>query len=235
MRSSTCLLLYFLFISGGICAQSSPAVQDSVIDAKYREDQFYLGITFNLLINKPTGMDQSGFSGGLNAGYIRDMPINKRRNLAIGIGAGFSMNTYNENLFIGQRQSGKSVFEILGKDNPYKKNWLTTYLIEAPVQLRWRTSTASTYKFWRIYTGLQLGYIYAYKANFEQPNNHVVQTDIPELNRFRMGTTFSFGYETFNFYFYYSLNPFFKGARLNGTQEDLSLNTFKLGLIFYLL
>ncbi len=206
---------------------------DSIVDSRYREDQFYLGVTFNLLINKPANMEQNGFSGGFHAGFIRDMPINKRRNLAIGLGAGFSMNTYNQNLFVGEEENGNSIFSIIEPQQDYDKNWFTTYLVEAPLQIRWRTSTASTYNFWRIYTGIKLGYIYAYKFNFEQPGNHVIQTDIPEFDRFRMGATFTFGYETFNFYFYYSLNPLFSNASVNG--EALELNTFKLGLMFYIL
>lgn len=235
MRIDLFFFMCFSLSVAGLSAQELPAPTDSVVDPKYREDQFYVGITFNLLVDKPEGLSQNGFSGGFNAGYIRDMPINKRRNLAIGIGGGFSMNTYNENLFIGEQQTGESIYKILDKNLPYNKNWLTTYLVEAPIQLRWRTSTDSTYKFWRIYTGLQLGYIYAYKANFEQPENHVVQTDIPELERLKTGATFAFGYGSFNFYFYYSLNPFFKDAKLDTTQKELSLNTFKLGLVFYIL
>ena len=207
---------------------------DTVIDSKYREDQFYLGVTFNLLINKPANMEQNGFSGGFHAGFIRDMPINKRRNLAIGLGAGFSMNTYNQNLFVGEEENGNSIFSIIEPQQDYDKNWFTTYLVEAPLQIRWRTSTASTYNFWRIYTGLKLSYVYAYKFNFEQSGNHVIQTDVPELDRFRLGATFTFGYETFNFYFYYSLNPLFKdGATIDG--KPLELNTFKLGLMFFIL
>lgn len=229
-------LLFFLVpIAAAYGQELFTIIQDSILDTKYREDQFYIGITFNLLVNKPADMSQNGFSGGLHLGYIRDLPINKRRNLAIGVGGGFSMNTYNQNLFIGEAQGGETIFKVADNSVTYNKNWLSTYLLEAPLQLRWRTSTVANHKFWRIYTGLKFGYVYAYKANFEQTGNHVVQTDIPELDRFRMGATFSFGYGTFNFYFYYSLTPFFKDARLYTTQEDLSLNTFKLGLMFYLL
>ena len=229
-------LFYLTLIATKLCAQDfAQQNQDSIIDNKYREDQFYVGVTFNLLVNKPKGMDQNGFSGGLHAGYIRDMPINQRRNVSIGLGGGFSMNTYNQNLFIGEEQSGESIYKILDKSTQYSKNWLTTYLLEAPIQFRWRTSTAKNDKFWRLYTGLKLGYVYAYKANFEETNNQVVQTDIPELDKFRAGATFAFGYGTFNFYFYYSLTPLFKDAQINSTQEDVGLNTFKLGLIFYIL
>ncbi|HEA28839.1 MAG TPA: PorT family protein [Leeuwenhoekiella sp.] len=229
------LLLFFVFfLTSYTQVQSQNKTEDSITDPYYREDQFYLAITFNLLVNKPEGISQNGFSGGLHLGFIRDMPFNERRNWSIGLGAGLSMNTYNENLFIGERENEATIFEVIPPNSNYNKNWLTTYQIEVPLQLRWRTSTASTFNFWRIYTGLQLGYVYAYKANFEQPGNQVVQTDIPELERYKLGANFSFGYGSFNFYFYYSLTPFFKDA-ITETDRSIELNTFKLGLIFYIL
>ena len=103
-----------------------------------------------------------------------------------------------------------------------------------PIQFRWRTSTAVNNKFWRIYSGLELGYVYAYKFNFEQPGNHVIQTDVAEFDPFRLGATFTFGYDTFNFHFYYSLNSFFKDATTTDN-TPVDINTFKLGLMFYIL
>ena len=105
--------------------------------------------------------------------------------------------------------------------------------MELPLEFRWRTSVPESYRFWRIYTGLKLGYIYHFKSNFRQEGNQVVQTDVPELERFRLGTTFTFGYNTFNFHVYYNLNPFFNDAQLNNT--EFGIHTFKVGLMFYLL
>ncbi|MDX1719680.1 MAG: hypothetical protein R3353_05945, partial [Salegentibacter mishustinae] len=48
--------------------QSIPDSVPSVIDSLYREDQFYVGLTFNLISNKPDAISQSGFSGGIHAG-----------------------------------------------------------------------------------------------------------------------------------------------------------------------
>ena len=237
MRSYSFLkLVIILLLSFSDFAQDSlvKTIDTAEVYKKYREDQFYLGVTFNLLTNKPTEIEQNGFSGGMHFGFIRDMPINKQRNFAIGIGAGLSMNTYNQNLFVGETASEESIFNSIDSSKDYDKNWLSTYLIEAPIQLRWRTSTATNYKFWRIYTGLQLGYVYAYKFHFEEPGNQVTQTDVPEFNRYRMGLTFSFGYDTFNFYFYYNLNPFFNNeAQINGS--PIEINSLKLGLMFYIL
>lgn len=232
---------FFVFLSAPLYAQtelenslkSIPDSVPSVLDSLYREDQFYIGLTFNLISNKPETISQSGFSGGVHAGFTRDFPLNKRRNIAIAAGLGWSFNSYSHNLFIGEDQNGESIFRNLTRDIDYSTNRFSTHLIEAPLEFRWRTSTAETYKFWRVYTGLKLGYIYHFKTNFVQPDNQVVQTDVPELDRFRMGATFTFGYNTFNFHLYYSLNSLFPDAQLNADTIDISV--FRVGLMFYVL
>ena len=203
------------------------------IDSLYREDQIYVGFSFNLISNKPSDVTQSGFSGGFHLGVIRDFPINKKRNLAFGAGLGWSINSYGHSLFIGEDLQGETIFRDLKGNIDYKDNDFVTQLIEVPLELRWRTSSPLTYKFWRVYTGLRLGYIYYFRSKFEQPGNTVIQTDVPELDRFRLGTSFTFGYNTFNFSFYYSLNPFFKDGRLDG--EEIGFSTIKIGLMFYIL
>ncbi|GAA3509007.1 porin family protein [Aquimarina addita] len=212
----------------------APSQEEKILDSLYREDQFYVGITFNLLWNRPAEISQSGFSGGLHIGYTRDMPINKRRNLAIGLGLGYSVNTYGQNLFIGEDENtGQSLFTNL-EDADYDRNRFTTQLLESPLEFRWRTSIPETHKFWRIYTGLRVGYLYSFNSNFEQSDNDVQQSKIDELNRWRIGTTFTFGWNTFNFHFYYSLNPFFNSDALI-EEEKVGLNVVKIGLMFYIL
>lgn len=203
------------------------------IDSLYREDQFYAGFHFNLMTNRPPGVSQESFSGGLNLGFIRDFPLNDRRNVALGIGLGWSINTYGQNLFIGEDEDGSTIFRSLAGDETYSTNRFTTQLIEAPVEFRWRTSTPESYKFWRIYTGMRLGYVYHFKSRFRDDNIEVIVNDLPELERLRLGATFTFGYNTFNFQFYYALNPFFKNAMVNESSIDLS--TLKIGLTFYIL
>ncbi len=203
------------------------------IDSLYREDQFYIGFSFNLVTDSPGSISQEGFSGGLHLGFIRDMPLNDRRNVALGLGLGWSINSYGQNLFIGKDENNSTIFRSLEEDQDYDTNRFTTQVIEAPIELRWRTSTAETYKFWRIYTGLRLGYIYNFRSNYTGPEEKIVVNDIEELNRFRLGATFTFGYNTFNFQFYYALNPFFNNAEVGGA--ELSLSTLQIGLNFYIL
>lgn len=230
-------LYLFLVLLLSAQAVSAQFINDSlppVIDSLYREDQIYIGLTFQLIGDLPEDVSQSGFSGGFHLGFIRDMPVNKRRNIAIGAGLGWSINSYGQELFIGRAENGQTIFRNLNdRDIQYDTNRFSTQLIEMPLEFRWRTSTPESYKFWRIYTGLRLGYVYFLKSNYKEGDIKVVLTDVPEFQRFRLGTTFSFGYNTFNFQVYYSLNPFFKDASLNG--EEFGMTTFKLGLMFYIL
>lgn len=203
-------------------------------DLRYREDQFYFGITYNILINAPAGINSRGLSGGLSAGFLRDMPINKRRNLAVAVGVGLAYDQFGQNLFIGEEQDGSSIFRVLEGNVDYTQNRFGMALIEVPLELRWRTSTPTEYRFWRVYAGVRIGYAYWYKATFIQAGNNVNQTKIPEFNPVRIAATMSFGYSTFNFFASYSINSFFKDAyTVNG--EKIDLRTIKVGLMFYML
>lgn len=227
--------LFFLFILPlCITAQDRNNIPQ-VIDSLYREDQIYFGITYNIVTGQPSGIQSSQFSGGFHTGFIRDFPLNERRNIAVGVGLGWSIDTYGQNLFVGKEiDSENSRFQILDRDRiDFDTNRFTTQSIDVPLQFRWRTSTPESYKFWRIYTGLRPGYVYYFQSKFEQDGNIYRESDIPEFERLRLGATFTFGYNTFNFNFYYSLNSFFKDASLNG--ESLELRTFQVGLMFYLL
>ncbi len=232
----TCLLCF-----NGLKAQDANLPRDKnaipeIVDSLYREDQFYLGLSFNLLTNHPDQFSQNGFSGGLHLGFIRDMPINRRRNIAIGLGLGISTNTYNSNLVIGETVNEKTEFEIIQQiqDNS-KRNRFNTNLIEIPLQLRWRTSTATTFNFWRVYSGIKVGYMYHFKSIFRDDFITIQQTDIPELDRWRYHATLSIGNGSFNAFVNYSLNDFFNenATTIDGNKVDLQ--TIKFGVEFYFL
>ncbi len=240
MKSYRTFVLCFFVALSSLSGQEDDGEQlgmlSTQIDSLYREDQFYFGVTYNLLNSQSESISESGFSGGVHFGFIRDFPLNKQRNVALGVGLGGSANSYGQNLFIGEDPLGETIFRSLREQTiPYDTNRFTTYLVESPLEFRWRTSTPESYKFWRVYTGLRLGYVFYFKSNFVQSNNTVKQTNVPELERLRLGTTFTFGYNTFNFHFYYSLNSFFKDASLYETGENIDLTTFKIGLMFYIL
>ena len=202
---------------------------DSVfVDNKYLEDQFYFSLYYNLLLNKPSGFNQNGISGGITVGYIRDFPLNERRNVALGVGLGYAYNAYNQNLKIADN----GLYEIIHNDD-FNSNRLTTYTIELPLEFRWRTSTATNYSFWRIYTGVKLGYVFANKSKYTDDIDIIKVKNIDEFQNFQYGLTFSAGYSSFNISLYYGLNSLFKEAYIG--DKPIDLKQLNIGLMFYIL
>jgi len=223
--------IYFLIFSLALIAQDSTKV---AIDNNYREDQFYASITYNLLANNPETISSDGFSTGYHFGFIRDMPINQKRNWAIGIGFGISSNSYNSDLVITENISGINLQQTNSSFGNITKNKFTTYLIDVPLEIRWRTSTPTDYKFWRIYSGIKFSYLVYNSAKLKSELLDQNLSNLDIFNRFQYGLTLSAGYGTWNFHVYYGLNSIFKDtAQLNG--NAINSQAVKIGLIFYLL
>ncbi|MGJ8591185.1 MAG: porin family protein [Aquaticitalea sp.] len=206
-----------------------------VVDDNYREDQFYLALTYNLLATKPDGLSQQAFSAGFHIGFIRDFPINEQRNWALGLGVGLSSNSYNQNMLITNQPSGAYEYSIIQEDSiSFSKNKFTTYLVEVPFELRWRTSTAEDYKFWRIYTGVKVGYVFYNSSKFDGSIGKLQNSNISDINGLRYGLTLSAGYSTWNAHIYYGLNSLFdKSSKIDG--QSIDLTSIKIGLMFYIL
>ena len=224
--------ILFVLLSINLCY----AQEDSLAtgDKLYKEDQFYISTTYNLLGKKPNSLSQRGFSVGIHFGIIKDIPINDARNKAIGIGLGYSLNSFNQNLLISTDENDNIVYSLLETNNSYGKNKFSNQLIELPIEFRWRTSTATEYKFWRIYTGFKLGYTLTNAAIHKGDLGSFKHRNINDFNKFQYGLTLSAGYNTWNLYLHYVLNPVFsKSATLHGNSIDA--NVLKVGLMFYIL
>ncbi|MFV8368095.1 porin family protein [Flavobacterium sp. LB2R40] len=229
-------LSWFLFLSvlkvfsqEVATTENAPQIQ---VDSLYREDQFYFAITYNTLTDKPSGLSQSKFSSGLSAGFLRDMPINKNRTVAIASGIGFSYNNYNQNLAISS-PNGTPVYTILDSDMRYNKNKFSLLSVDVPIEFRWRTSTYESHKFWRIYCGIKFSYLLYDKSVFDGDSGKVQVTGNPDFNKLQYGAYLSSGYNTINLYAYYGLNSLFKSANING--EPVNMKALNFGIIFYIL
>ena len=176
-------------------------------------------------------MTQNSFSPGFHLGLIRDFPMNKTRNFAIGLGLGYSYNRFNQNLKIDT--SSQPIYEIVQGGNFNKSNF-SQHLIELPLEFRWRTSNSETYKFWRIYSGIKAGYVFASKSVFEDASERLYSKNLEGLNAWQYGLTLSVGYNTWNGYVYYGLNSVFDSVSTTNNQS-IDFNSLKIGLIFYIL
>jgi hypothetical protein len=202
------------------------------IDSLYREDQFYFGFTYNALEQKPAGLSQKKFSVGLSAGFLRDMPINDDRTIAIASGLGVSYNSFNQNLFISESEQTR-IYSILDSETSYNKNKFTQLLIDVPIEFRWRTSTYESYKFWRIYGGLKFSYLLYNKSVFTDADSKIVVLNNRDFNKLLYGLYISAGYNTINVYAHYGLNSLFKSAKIEG--ESIDMKVLNVGVIFYIL
>ena len=221
-------LFLFCNVFVAVYAQTNKVVES---DSLYREDQIYIGVTYNALVNLPNGASQNSFSTGFHVGFIRDFPINKQRDVAIGLGLGYSINTFNQNIRISA--TSPPTYTIL-KGIDYSKNNFSQHLLEAPLEFRWRTSNAETYKFWRVYTGVKVGYLLVSKSVYKGKPENETHRGLAGLNTWQYGLTLSVGYNTWNGYVYYGLNPIFDSNASTSTQS-IEMNALKIGLIFYLL
>jgi hypothetical protein len=228
-------IVFFLF-GLSVFAQEKTVDFDAV-DSLYREDQFYFSLTYNIIQNLPTNVTSTKFSPGLSFGFLRDMPINKNRNVAIALGIGFSTNVYENNLYIYDINNGnlgiQRMYEPILDDTYYDKNKFSLSYIEIPLEIRWRTSTADSHKFWRIYSGFKLGYLVSDRYFFSNDVSTNIIKKNTDLNKFQYGCYLSAGWNSINVYAYYSLNPIFKSGTIAGNSIDI--NTLNLGFMFYIL
>ena len=225
------LINCFIFLSFfSVFSQSVPDFE--AVDSLYREDQFYFGVTYNILQKRPLGITQNKFSPSFSIGFLRDMPINKTRDRAFAVGLGYSLNSYNQNILISEN-NGNRQYSVIQDGTLFDKNKLTLHSIDIPIEYRWRTSVPETHKFWRIYTGFKMSYMFYTQSKYEDAQTSYLVTGNPDISKFQYGTYLSVGYNTVNFNIYYGLNPIFKSAEING--RPIEMNSLNFGFIFYIL
>ena len=210
-------ILFFLWIPFFCFSQEIKPIE---IDSLYREDQFYASLSYNLIQNRPDGFKQFSFSPGVTFGILRDIPISKNRHWAIAPGIGYSYNNIKQ--FINS-------VEIVGAtENNTSENIRTiisSHSIDFPLEIRWRNATPNSHSFWRIYTGFKTSYVF--NSKLESTTENTKESILDEINRLQYGAYVSVGFNTWNPYIYYGINPIFK--------EGSKMSNFNVGFIFYIL
>lgn len=210
-------ILFFLWIPFFCFSQEIKPIE---IDSLYREDQFYASLSYNLIQNRPDGFKQFSFSPGITFGFLRDFPISKNRHWAIAPGIGYSYNNIKQ--FIN------SVEIVSATENNTTENIRTiisSHSIDFPLEIRWRNATPNSHSFWRIYTGFKTSYVF--NSKLESTTENTKESILDEINRLQYGAYVSVGFNTWNPYIYYGINPIFK--------EGSKMSNFNVGFIFYIL
>lgn len=235
MRLFLKILVLFCFTKSFAQDTIPTTVRDTVffskIDSLYREDQFYFGLTYNQLLNSPKGFSQDGISTGINLGFLRDMPINKKRTVAVAIGLGLSYNKYHTDLKVSELEGARK-YAIVDK-NSFARNKMEQVFVDVPLEFRWRNSTPESHKFWRVYAGFKVRYLAFSKIKYVASEETIMILNNKDFNKIQYGPYISFGYNTWNFHAYYGMNSLYKSA--STTEGPIEFRTLNIGLIFYIL
>ena len=210
--------IFFLFVYFGY-TQENPQ--------RYREDQIYLSLYYNSLGDNLNNFKENKFSTSINFGFIRDIPLSKSGNFAVGLGLGIGINTFNNNL----KLSNSNSYILLNNREIPQKNVFNFSEFQVPFEIRWRNSSIDNYKFWRIYAGLKYSRLFSSSYSFENEQESYKLVDIP-VNLDQLGFTLNIGFNTWNIGLYKSMNSLFN-KKIQSLPRDLE--QFKLGLIFYIL
>ena len=223
-KAITTLLLLFITITV-FCQRESLNLGD-----RYAEDQIYASVSFAQFDDQPSIISKSSFSYSISTGFIKDFILNKQGSFSIAAGDGYGFDLFNHKLKVEEINNATS----FSSDLTISGNIFKSHNLEFPLEIRWRTSTANRYDFWRVYAGIKFMYNLSNKFQFEDSNNTSFQySNVSAYNNLQYGLTLSAGYDEFNINIFYGLTPIFNDATING--ETINTKILKFGLIFYIL
>jgi hypothetical protein len=221
-------IICFFFISFFVSPIFSQ--KDSLqLGDRYAEDQIYVSVSYAQFGEQPTSISRSAFSYGISTGFLKDFILNKKGNTSIALGVGYGFDFFNHKLKVSEINNS-TIFNSLENTT---SNVFKAHNLEFPLEIRWRTSTATKYDFWRIYAGIKFLYNISNVFQFTEDATDFKYKNVSAYRKLQYGLTFSAGYTEFNAYLFYGLTPIFNNASING--ENISSNILKFGLIFYIL
>lgn len=205
----------FLLLVLSLSVNSVFAQQEDVSEAavKFREDQFYVGFAYTLGQSSALDFEQKGFSYQLDFGFVRDISISKNSKWALAPGVGFAFQKFTSNLSFAEN----GLVTYSGKDANFNYGNLTF-----PLEFRWRNATAESFSFWRIHLGATVS-VPLWERNFDL---------VSALPRANSSIYLAAGYNTWNIYIAYQLQPFLRVADVNIKNAPSLIN---IGLRFYVL
>ncbi len=213
-----------------ICLLSVQNIYSQVNDLDYKEDQFYLGVSYFMQVKDIDEFKQNGFSGNFQIGFIKDISIDKNRQKALGIGIGFERNRFTSNIQTLLNSDNQVDYRLVVSRFLESKNELNYSSIVFPIELRWRNSTPERYDFWRIYTGLKI------KRNYyiNSDPSYGRSLKIKNIREWTHSIYLNSGFNTWNISLEYDLNSLLEGKKTD-IGDEIDIKFFKIGLVFYLL
>ncbi|QVY64136.1 porin family protein [Polaribacter sp. Q13] len=225
MKTTLTLLLLLLNVIGSFAQKDSLELGN-----RYADDQIYVTVSYAQFFDQPTEISKSNFSYSLSLGFLKDVILNKQGSISVAAGVGYGFDFFNHKLKVTEINNTTA----FTSDDEISANLFKSHNLEFPLELRWRTSTANKYSFWRVYAGIKFLYNLSNTFQFEDATGTTFKySDVSNYNKFQYGLTLSTGYDEFNINLYYGLTPIFNNSTING--EVINSKVLKFGLIFYIL
>jgi hypothetical protein len=196
-------------------------------------DRIIIDIKTDQWLETPPGIETKPYSIGVSAFFYKDLPISKKSNFSVALGIGLSSDNIHHNGAIStssNNSSNTSYTKLIPLASNYKtkRNKLTLNYIEAPFEIRFRTTNktlAEKRKFnFRFYPGFKVGYLLGSHTKLVTDNIKVKVYRTPNTLFYRYGPTLRMGVNKVTFVAFYSLTSIFEKNKGN------ELNTFSLGL-----
>ncbi len=227
------LSLLVVLLSFGLSAQEKdPDEKPRIMNPS--KDRLVFEFNHDNWINKPDNIKLRWYNRGINTYVSFDIPLDKNGNVAFAPGVGVGINNVYHDGIITTDTSNVTYFEPIQSEIDYRNNKLTTGYLEVPLELRIRSNPDKNNNRWKIAFGLRGGYLLNGHSKYRGQDLSQNTTDIikvkdlrlPNINRYRLGTTVRLGYGTFNLVGFYALTELFEADRGPGIQQ------FSIGIAF---
>jgi len=184
-------------------------------------------------LDKPDSLKVKWYNRGINVYLMYDMPIFED-NISFAPGIGISnANIYHRSQLI-TGDTASYFLPINEETTNVSRNKLATTYLEAPFEFRFRTNPNKVNKRFKLALGLRVGYMIdghtVYKGD---PIDGVGTSEVfmkvknlPNISRFRYGTSIRLGYGNINIFGYYSF------AKLFQTDKGPNMKPFSIGVSF---
>lgn len=194
----------------------------------FREDQIYFSASYPYFSEAPNDLIQNKLSHSFSLGFIRDMPVNNKRTVALGLGIGWDYTKIYNNFRFDLEDS-----QIVARpfEEVYEQNHLTMHSIAIPLEFRWRNATETRHAFWRVHTGIALHIPLQLNSHYITSGGTNYKSALP-LNDTFLRWNVHFGFNTWNISIAHDVQPWAVSAAPNGTFD---IRFTKIGLIFYIL
>jgi hypothetical protein len=211
-------ILFFIAVGSLFAQEKTPT---------FREDQLYLSIAYPYFSDAPNTLIQNKLSYAFSIGFIRDIPINSQRTLAVGVGLGFDQATlYNNTLF--SHIGNKIDASIIGEG--YKQNYLRMQSLALPLEFRWRNATETKHAFWRIHTGVSVHFPMQLKTYTKTLIGQDNTTKLPYKGSV-LRWNVCFGFNTWNISIAHDMQSW---ATFEASNMEFDMKFTKIGLIFFI-